>query len=398
MLDRVENAKTIQVDQGDYYGTGDFRPQQRRFLTEHTWRCGYGRQPWRGRLWGQPMKLKPLQPTGSVDTLLSTVVGGGYCVGCGACTSGREDSPLHMKLDEFGMFKAFSRVETKAGLLGNPLAVCPFSGDALDENKLGAELFGAHATPDSQIGYHLASYVGYVAEGAFRMQGSSGGLTSWLLCQLLDRQWVDHVIHVRPRVPDSQDRRLFSYQISSTTGEVCLGARSHYYPVEMSEVLRRVRQQPGRYVLVGLPCFVKAIRLLVRNDPLLAERIKFFVGLFCGHLKSTGYAEALAYQCGFEPSQIRAVNFRKKLPGRAASDYGLELTAQTAQGVEFRTVKASELLGSDWGLGFFKYNACDYCDDICGSSRTFRLEMLGWKITSETAAVRTLPLFDTRSS
>jgi len=278
---------------------------------------------------------------------------------------GWEDSPLQIKLDKFGMFKAFSQGEINPAHVGNPLAVCPFSEEAPDEDKIGADLFAPHGKPDSQIGYHLATYAGYVAEGAFRIQGSSGGLTSWLLCELLNRKWVDHVIHVRPRVPNGEDPRLFSYQISSTVGEVRLGAKSHYYPIEMSEVLRRVRQEPGRYVLVGLPCFVKAVRLLSRNDPIMAQRIRFCVGLFCGHLKSTGYAEALAWQRGIEPSQIRAVNFRKKLPGRAANDYCLEVTAQTAQGILTQTVPAAELFGSDWGLGFFKYKACDYCDDIC---------------------------------
>ena len=38
MLDRVENAKTIQVEPGDFYGTGNFHGgTMARFLVEHSW-------------------------------------------------------------------------------------------------------------------------------------------------------------------------------------------------------------------------------------------------------------------------------------------------------------------------------------------------------------------------
>ena len=32
---------------------------------------------------------------------------------------------------------------------------------------------------------------------------------------------------------------------------------------------------------------------------------------------------------------------------------------------------ASQLVGTDWGMGFFKYKACDYCDDISAETADF---------------------------
>lgn len=36
------------------------------------------------------------------------------------------------------------------------------------------------------------------------------------------------------------------------------------------------------FALVGLPCFVKAIRLAQKNNPKLSKRMKYVIGLACG--------------------------------------------------------------------------------------------------------------------
>jgi len=81
-------------------------------------------------------------------------------------------------------------------------------------------------------------------------------------------------------------------------------------------------------------------------------------------LKSKGFAEMLAAQCGVRPKQLSAIDFRTKLEGQKSYNYGI-----TAFGVDHgekfnKTRAVSELVGTDWGMGFFKYKACDFCDDL----------------------------------
>jgi ferredoxin len=38
--------------------------------------------------------------------LMSTVVEGGYCIGCGACTLGHSDGPIRIELDHHGCYHA----------------------------------------------------------------------------------------------------------------------------------------------------------------------------------------------------------------------------------------------------------------------------------------------------
>jgi coenzyme F420-reducing hydrogenase beta subunit len=100
--------------------------------------------------------------------------------------------------------------------------------------------------------------------------------------------------------------------------------------------------------------------LLQRKDPVIAERVRFCLGLVCGHLKSQRYAESIGWQAGIAPSELKAINFRVKLDKSTVSDYGVAVS----NGIHTVTRPRRELVGTNWGLGAFKYAACDTCDDL----------------------------------
>jgi coenzyme F420-reducing hydrogenase beta subunit len=311
------------------------------------------------------MKHCDTRPTDAVG-LAETVIAGGYCVGCGACvvTSG---SPMRLRWTSLGHYEAFESHDASAFGDHNRLqAVCPFGALAPDEDLLAAELY-PQASPDAEIGRHLAAYAGHVAESQHRDRGSSGGMASWIATELLRTGAADAILHVLPRVPDTQDERLFAYGISTTPEQVAAGAKSRYYPVELSSVMRTVRSHPARYVVVGVPCFIKAVRLLARQDPLIAERVSCCIALVCGHLKSGRFAESLAWQAGVPPGDLEAIDFRHKLPDRPANQYGISVVRRGALPDQDPLVRPMRgLVGADWGMGFFKLKACDYCDDVLG--------------------------------
>ena len=172
---------------------------------------------------------------------------------------------------------------------------CPFSPGARDETSIARARFPAASLVDDRLGRFEAAYVGHAVEADFRERGSSGGMVSWMAVELLRQGLVDGVAHVAA----TQDRnRLFAYHLSRSEAEIREGARSRYYPVEMSGVLAEMRATPGRYAVVGVPCFIKAVHLLAREDFILRERIAFTLGLFCGHMKSAQMVESFAWQMG----------------------------------------------------------------------------------------------------
>ena len=287
------------------------------------------------------------------------MVRSGLCIGCGSCVA-QAPTDAAMQFDRYGQLRptgSAAWLRTGSERLSR---TCPFSPHALDENALAAELFAQAPRHDASVGRYIAAYVGHVAEQDFRRDGSSGGMTSWVSAELLRQDMIDAVVHVVPADP-ARDGRFFRYQVSRTVDEVRAGAQSRYYPIELSEVLATIFAEPGRYAVVGIPCFIKAVQLLRREYPLLHERIRYTLGLFCGHMKSARFVESLAWQMGVAVDEVARVDFRSKSPDRQANWYHSRLQLRDG-----RTTGKDwwHLVDGDWGAGFFMDAACNACDDV----------------------------------
>lgn len=299
------------------------------------------------------------------------VVQGGFCIGCGVCSA--VVPAIRIGFNRFGDLVAnlpssLSPVEIEAAS-----AVCPFAS-LRDETAIAQTLFGGGAAQtDSEIGHFISAHAAYAPPS--RAAGSSGGVATWVLQALLRRGLADAVIHVAPSF-ERADGRHFSYRLASTTEGVAAGATSFYFPVSMDEVLRTVHERPGRYAITGVPCFHKALRLLRAADPVIDERIRYQVGIVCGQMKSSHYVRFLAAAAGAPPgAQIVDACFRRKVPGRRASDYAFEVmtaparlasdgaSAEARPGTQMYRVLNSRI-GVNWGMGYFKPKACDFCDDV----------------------------------
>ncbi|MGX2039322.1 Coenzyme F420 hydrogenase/dehydrogenase, beta subunit C-terminal domain [Methylocaldum sp. MU1018] len=289
------------------------------------------------------------------------IVRSGLCVGCGACAARANDPGVRMELDRYGHYKPSGSPEWLRRRSAEFARTCPFSPSAGNEDELAEALFPEAGRHDAAVGRFRAAYVGYVAEKDFRERGSSGGMVSWVLAELLRTGRIDGAAHVAAAADPQREGRFFRYRISRTEDEILAGAKSRYYPVELSDVLGIVLSNPGRYAVVGVPCFIKALQLLRREDPALRERFRFTLGLFCGHMKSARFVESLAWQMGVAESDIQSVEFRLKDPDRPANWY----TAQLALG-SGRVVQKDwwHLADGDWGAGFFQNPACNFCDDV----------------------------------
>jgi coenzyme F420-reducing hydrogenase beta subunit len=309
------------------------------------------------------MDLAALKIRGGTQgcTRIVEIVNAGACIGCGGCAVASQGA-YKIQFGKAGMYQAIrnggalNEADDKA--IGT---ICPFSNTAENEDEIAARVFPAAPYKHRAVGVWQSAYVGWVNEGSFRVNGSSGGMVSWFLAELLRRGEIDGVVHVVPHTPTSDDHRLFKYRLSRTVDEIKQGAKSRYYPIEFSGALQQVREHPGRYAFVGVPCFVKAMRLLMRRDDVIRSRIRVCIGLFCGHLKSAAMVDSFALQSGIAPEAVTAVDFRLKQPDRRADVYTVNLT--TADGTA-RQRDWKAMVDGDWGMGFFQYSACNYCDDV----------------------------------
>jgi len=289
------------------------------------------------------------------------IVRSGLCIGCGSCVAQAETGDAQMQFDAYGQLKPNGNAAWYRRPSEPFTRTCPFSPAAKNEDDLAAQLFQKPMQRDKHLGSFQTAYVGHVAEEDFRLRGSSGGMVTWVATELLRKGLIDGVAHVVATEDPQGEGRFFKYRIARTEAEVRAGARSRYYPIEMSEILQTIKAVPGRYAVVGIPCFIKAVHLLRREDPVLRERIQFTLGLFCGHMKSARFVESFAWQLQVPLNEVKAVEFRYKDENRPANWYNAALTLKDG-----RVVNKDwwHLADGDWGAGHFMNSACNFCDDV----------------------------------
>lgn len=283
------------------------------------------------------------------------VVERGMCIGCGACTA-RTEGAVPIEISDRGVFAVdLEGLDDRTINLAS--RVCPFSDDSKNEDQIGSEKF-QNLPYSTEVGRYLSAYAGRLTDEGKLLQGSSGGVTSWLLGAALQAKMVDAVVHVG--VSDSGDS-LYEYTISNSVEDIWSRRKSLYYATTMAGVLQAIRGDGRRYALVGVPCYIRAVRALADEMPVYASQLKLFVGIVCGHLKSQFFAESLGWQAGIEPSRLGSIDFRVKNPHQKASAYDYEATSIDG---ERRRKSTSDAIDGVWGYGAFQPDACNFCDDV----------------------------------
>jgi coenzyme F420 hydrogenase subunit beta len=301
--------------------------------------------------------------------LYESVIRNDYCIGCGACAS-LTDSPFNIQMNEFGNIIAKPvRDIDKSNI--SILNICPFSGYAKNEDELSEIFFPKIKQKDAKIGKYLDCFAGYANEGKFREKGSSGGLGKWLGYHLLKEKRIDYFVQVISNQTNDPTLPLFDYIVTSDYNGVIMGSKSAYYPVTLVDVIKIIKKTNGRYAITGVPCFIKALRILSCEDEILKTRIKYTLGIICGGMKSANQAKIISWQLGVQPENLVNIDFRRKYKDKPASNKIYQVWSCIDNIERFKD--AGDIYATDWGAGFFKPNPCDYCDDIVAETADISL-------------------------
>lgn len=273
------------------------------------------------------------------------------------------DNNFKMEINDIGLYEETPLNEDVATISNEALEVSPNFNKDINESIISEKLYKSFdgMNYDKRMGYYLSTYVGHVAEGSYRENASSGGFGTWIFSELFNKGLIDGVIHVKK---SEKDDLLFEYGISRTEEEIINGAKTRYYPVEFSKVLKEVKETPGTYAFIGIPSFVYSLRLLQEKDEILKERVPYTIGIICGHQKSANFAESMAWQMGIEPGNLKDIDFRVKLEGLPSNKYGISVTGLVDGEIKTITKPNYELFGQNWGHGYFKPIASDFTDDV----------------------------------
>jgi coenzyme F420 hydrogenase subunit beta len=290
--------------------------------------------------------------------VIDLVVNNDLCIGCGLCVYACPSKALKMKKNEFGFL--IPELIADCDQNGDCISVCPFNvfpeKNVETENELAKHYLKECDKSDAQIGRYQNIYAGYSSE--YRLTSSSGGIATFVLAKLLENGIVSHVISVKG---GGEEDEHYKYAINSNKEELLESSKTRYFPVTLAEAFSNINNLEGNVAIVGVACFIKAVRLAQYRDPVLKNKINFLVGIICGGVKSSFFTEYLADKTGVSKKYINKPNYRIKDFDSSAGDYSFD--CEHSDSKEKRSIRMREV-GDMWGTGLFKANACDFCDDV----------------------------------
>lgn len=304
------------------------------------------------------MKLsKDLDKGSNSLSILKNIVSSEMCVGCGLCIAQNSTSEATMVWNDKGFL--VPNLESVIELTSKSISVCPFNPKPDAQVKTEDELANHFLKKDTEyfpkLGRLINTYVGYSKR--YRQSSSSGGLGTYVIKKLLETKEVDTVFVVSEGMDDLS---AYQYVVLNSDDDITKSSKTRYYPVTMAEVFKKLPSIKGNVAIVGIPCFIKAIRLHQYYNPDVASKIKFLVGIVCGGMKSRFFAEYLAEKSGVNLKNYSKPEFRVKDLNSGALDYSFSCEDKDGN---VHGIKMQEV-GDMWGTGYFKNNACDFCDDV----------------------------------
>lgn len=238
------------------------------------------------------------------------VVANGLCTGCGLCAGLDGTQNVTMRMASSGHLR--------------PVALGPLSSHAtrvLEQSCPGLQV--AHA-PNLEAPRHklwgplVASRVGFATDAPTRRQGSSGGLISAVAIWLLETGQAKFVAQVAASDTDPLRNDL---RISRTKQDVISAAGSRYAPSAPLAMLRDLLARGERFVFVGKPCDVAALRQYGRHDPRVGELVVCMLSFMCAGVPSILGTHELIRKLGGEPSDVVKFRYRGDgWPGMARAE------------------------------------------------------------------------------
>ncbi|MGD0997112.1 MAG: Coenzyme F420 hydrogenase/dehydrogenase, beta subunit C-terminal domain [Thermoleophilia bacterium] len=283
-------------------------------------------------------------------TTIEQVVADGLCMQCGTCAGTCPREAIEMRWS-FAQGWLPELMGERCDDCGACIAVCPGRGLDFSMNAWWRTANADAPTPDF-LGPWRGLWFGWAADEEIRYQGASGGVVTAILVAALADGSIEAAVVVRPSAGNALAMEPLVARAKEEI-EVCRGSK--YNMVALNCALREVRERPGRYALVGLPCHIQGLRLAQCRDRRLRERVVLAVGIFCGWSAQPRATALAARRLGLDPAELSEVRYRG--PGWPG---GLRL--ETRDGV-VRERAYPDYYDDDRAMRAFTPPRCRFCPD-----------------------------------
>ena len=248
----------------------------------------------------------------SQSPALSRVMQGELCAGCGLC-AGMAPDKIALRLTPEGFARPYP--------LGPALA--PEEESTVARACPGSEIA---PWPDSSAATNVhpmwgpiaRSLEGHANDPAVRFVGSSGGILSALAIHALTSGAVDAVVHMGG---DDAVPTLNRLRVSTSAAEILAAAGSRYGPSPVLSDIGALLDDPRRFIIIGKPCDIGALRQLARVDARVDQRFRWMLSFFCGGMPSLAGTDAIVAAVGLKGAKLSAFRYRGNgWPGTARAE------------------------------------------------------------------------------
>ena len=259
-----------------------------------------------------------------------------YCTGCGLCNAYMN---IEYETDEKGFITPVLDDDEKINFCKK---ICPNTSKSF---KMQSE---------NLWGHYQAAYLGYAKDEEIRYHASSGGVITAICSYLLREKKVDGVLHIGVSEDRVYGTRLYC---STTKNQLIQRSGSRYCISSPLKNLKNIVESEKKYVFVGKPCDIIALKNYMQEDEELRKQIIVTLSFFCAGMPSdTANKKLIETLLGNDAMKCKTLNYR----GDGWPGFAMATDANgNCKKIEYET-SWGKILGRD-----VKY-CCRFCTDGIG--------------------------------
>jgi len=240
------------------------------------------------------------------NTNINNIVAEGMCTGCGMCAGICPQHAISFHWDDYGDYVP-EVDESSCNNCGLCLRACP--GKEVDFNSLSCFKQGVSGINCEDYKKSIIKLV-RAKDKKSLANATSGGAVRTVAAYLVEQGIVDGAIMITDNHEDTPFPFYASGAVLHSPDEIRYHkVRSRYCPAPLCKIFSELDKNK-KYVFVGLPCHVHAVRKLQILDQQWMECIPFVFGLLCSGTPTMKGNKYLFEMNGVDTTQIKRVDYR----------------------------------------------------------------------------------------